>query len=252
MKISKYIDRAKIQINMMLNKFGYEIKLNGKNESFNLVFNQLIKEKNINLIFDIGANQGSFIDYIIKSGYKNKIIAFEPLSQAYKSLLEKYQAYPNIFLENYAVGNENRKNIEINISKNLVSSSILDICQSHINSDPESIFTGSQETELITLDDYARKNNVILEKNNTLIKIDTQGFEYEVLLGSLDILKYISLINIELSLIRLYENQKLMHEIMNILYENDFVMYHFSPVFRNLLNGQLLQVDGLFVNAKQF
>ena len=53
MKISKYIDRAKIQINMMLNKFGYEIKLNGKNESFNLVFNQLIKEKNINLIFEL-------------------------------------------------------------------------------------------------------------------------------------------------------------------------------------------------------
>jgi FkbM family methyltransferase len=251
MKISKFIDGTKSQINELLSKFGYEIKLNNKKKSFNLVFNSLIKEKKINLVLDIGANEGSFISYLLKNNYKEKIIAFEPLLKVYQKLSEKFHKYPNIILENCAVGNINLENIEINISKNLVSSSVLNICPSHLNSEPDSTYTGSQKTKLITINDYAKKNNIIFKKQNTLIKIDTQGFEYEVLLGCMDISNNVSLINIELSLIKLYENQKLMHEIMKILYDNNFVMYHFSPVFRNLDNGQVLQVDGLFVNTKK-
>ena len=129
MKISKFIDGTKIQINELLSKFGYEIKLNNKKKSFNLVFNNLIRGKNINLVFDIGANEGSFVTDLLKNGYKGKIIAFEPLLKVYQQLSEKYHTYPNIILENCAVGNANLENIEINISKNLVSSSVLNIVQ---------------------------------------------------------------------------------------------------------------------------
>src|ERR1035437_3877814 len=100
MKISKFIDGTKSQINELLSKFGYEIKLYNNKKSFNLVFNSLIKQKKINLVFDIGANEGSFVSDLLKNGYKGKIIAFEPLLKVYQKLSERYHSYPDIILEN--------------------------------------------------------------------------------------------------------------------------------------------------------
>ena len=49
----------------------------------------------INLIFDVGANEGQFAKKIIENGYKGKIISFEPLNDPYEKLVLKSSKFEN-------------------------------------------------------------------------------------------------------------------------------------------------------------
>ena len=48
----------------------------------------ILKKKNVNLIFDIGANIGQFAKGLRSAGYQNQIISFEPLKSAHSKLLK--------------------------------------------------------------------------------------------------------------------------------------------------------------------
>ena len=43
---------------------------------------------NIDLVLDVGANQGQFASEIRRSGYTGNIVSFEPLSKAHSKLLK--------------------------------------------------------------------------------------------------------------------------------------------------------------------
>ena len=64
-----------------------------------------LNKKKITVI-DIGANVGSFLDFIIKDFKIKKIYAFEPSISAYKKLKKKFNQ-KDITLENYALSNKN-------------------------------------------------------------------------------------------------------------------------------------------------
>ena len=59
-----------------------------------------------NIVIDIGANVGSFLDFVMKNLKIKKAYAFEPSSLAFKQLNNKFNQ-KNIILENYALSNKN-------------------------------------------------------------------------------------------------------------------------------------------------
>ena len=72
-----------IKINSILSKFNIRIEKISKNQNLIDILNNLITKLDINLIFDVGANEGQFAKKIIESGYKRNIISFEPLNNCY-------------------------------------------------------------------------------------------------------------------------------------------------------------------------
>ena len=104
------------------------------NNSFRLVL--AFKEKKIDYIFDVGANEGQFVDEIRHYGYNGEVLSFEPYIDAHKKILEnsrkdkKWEIYKPV-----ALGDKESQN-KINISKNSVSSSILKIKNEHIINRP--------------------------------------------------------------------------------------------------------------------
>ena len=81
---------------------------------------------------------------------------------------------------------------------------------------------------------------------NSILKIDTQGYEYEVLLGSKKTLKKINLIQIELSLESLYTKQKNSNLITKFLNKNNFKIWNIIPGFKDKEKSRLLQYDAIF------
>ena len=77
----------------------------------------------------------------------------------------------------------------------------------------------------------------------SILKIDTQGYEYEILKGSKKALKKIKLVQIELSLVELYQGQKNLEKIIEFLKKNKFQIWSIVPGFKNKRNGRLLQYD---------
>ena len=118
------------------------------------------KEKKINFIFDIGANEGQFAKELRFYGYRETIYSFEPLLESYEKLLKNSLNDENWKVHRpVALGNKNTKNF-INISKNLVSSSILKINKEHLDNAPESNVVGKQQIEETRFEDIFQNLNL--------------------------------------------------------------------------------------------
>jgi hypothetical protein len=78
-----------------------------------------------------------------------------------------------------------------------------------------------------------------------LLKIDTQGYELEVLKGALRLLERVVGLQIELSFTALYEGQPLYRSMLDWLSERGFNLWGLVPGFVEPESGRLLQCDGL-------
>ena len=202
-------------------KFGVEII--NSSYSWNNIILQITKLYDINTILDVGANEGQFASDLRFFGYNQRIISFEPTHDAYlklKNLSNKDQKW--FVHERIAIGNTNA-NISINVSNNSVSSSIKSILSSHTNVEKNSFITHTEEIPLQTLENIYKKYESDYDK--ILLKIDTQGYEEEVIDGALKILNKVYIILIELSLIPLYENQTLWLDFIDKLDGHGFEIW---------------------------
>ncbi len=205
---------------------------------------KLIQLYNIDLVFDVGANKGQYGLSLLDAGFKGKIVSFEPLSSAYGILLKQSKPFKSWNIApRCALGNEN-KEIEMNISANLVSSTILNMLDTHIKGAPESKIIGKEKADLMKLDNIGKK---YIKSNNTYLKIDVQGFEYEVLLGAKEIFPQIKGIELEISVEPLYEGQQwLFSNVLEYTREHNFALHSMTPAFTDNATGKVLQYNGIF------
>ena len=231
-------------IKKMLRRTGFELSRFSVEQSENARFISMLSTHNVNLIFDIGANAGQFGVLLRKIGFDGKIISFEPLSDAREILLNISKNDPlwQIALQT-AIGEENGE-IEIQIAGNSHSSSVLDMLDTHVRAAPDSKYIGKEKVALRTLDsiapDYMDSNSI------AFIKIDTQGYETQVMNGAKKLMSQIVGLQVEISLVPLYKGQCLFDEMLKKLKNDGFELWSISTVFSDPNTGQLLQVDATF------
>ncbi len=205
----------------------------------------LLREQEINLVLDVGANTGQFVEELISAGYQGRVISFEPLDLAHEELCKKASLHSNwTIAERTAVGAVNGT-IDINISGNGVSSSILNMLKSHSQAAPESAYVGTENVPIRRLDDLYSLSS----EDRVLLKIDVQGYEKQVLDGAGSLLKGVCALMTEMSFVPLYQGQVLALELWNLLSVEGFEAWSFEPGFRDPASGRTLQVDGLFTRS---
>lgn len=116
--------------------------------------------------------------------------------------------------------------------------------ETHRSAAPYSAYQGKELVTIQTLDAVAGR--YLKDARAAFLKIDTQGFEWQVLDGARDTLPHIKGILVELSLVPLYEGQHLWREVIDRLEAEGFTLWAFKPVFSDQASGQTLQVDGVF------
>ncbi len=226
----------------IIRKTGYDV-VKCKFSKHELEIEQLLKYLNIKTVIDIGANEGQYSKNIRIGGYKQRIISFEPVSDSFAGL-EKISAKDPLWdIYNFALGNFDGES-EINISRNSVSSSILGINEALTNAAPQAQYIGKQSIKVCMLDSVFKELNV--DPTNIYMKIDTQGFEKNVLLGARSSLKLIKAIQIEMSTQHLYRDEDLFYQVSEFLYNEGFRL---AKIVRGLTNsvGELLEFDGVFI-----
>lgn len=208
---------------------------------------KILKHHSIDLLFDVGANAGQYGELSRMMGYKGQIVSFEPVHDAFQRLEKAAAKDPKWQINRYALGDVAGTST-INIAGNSFSSSILNMESIHEEGSPESKYVGTQEIEIKTLNDVF--HSFYQKGNKVLLKIDTQGYEKNVLEGSDAVLDKIDLIQLEMSLVQLYENEPLYQEIIQYLDERGFTLISLENGFGNAQTGQLLQVDGIFQRTR--
>ena len=203
----------------------------------------LLRQEQINLVLDVGANTGQFSDKLWAGGYRGRIISFEPLASPHAELRSKAERYPNwTIAERTAIGAE-RGSVEIHVSGNSQSSSILEMLPSHSESVPESAYVGSETVPVNRLDDLC----TLSSHDRVLLKIDVQGYERQVLEGAHRVLSTCRAVYTEMSFLPLYEGQILARELWDLLVAQGFEPWSMEPAFRDPVTYRTLQIDGVFV-----
>jgi FkbM family methyltransferase len=203
---------------------------------------------NANIVFDIGANTGQFASELRSHGYKGKIVSIEPLSSARKLLLQSAIDDKQWDVYDQVVVGDHEGKIEINIAGNSVSSSVLPILDTHTSAEQGSSYIGKETVVITTLDTIV--SHYIVSDISIFVKIDTQGFEWQVLEGARETLKLANGVLCELSLVPLYEGQKLWREIIDRLEGEGFTLWAIQKGFTHPQNGRTLQIDAIFLRLR--
>ena len=170
-----------IVLSLSLNAKGFKnygnLNLTGEKKFIKLI------GKEINFSIDIGANVGKYTKLLLAET-NSEVIAFEPLPKAFEELKEiekNFSSRLNVY--NIGIGNKN-SNLELNYSteKSELASFIEDLDKlSFIDSKNNKKII----VEVMTLDSFFKKyEQTYKEKEIDLLKIDTEGFELEVLNGA--------------------------------------------------------------------
>ena len=176
---------------------------------------------------DVGAFMGKYTDLIFKIQKNCKIILIEPQTKYYSLLKEKYKN--NYQVEVLKMGLSNKEAIlELKINKHEIASTFSEFKNTNrylnlkailFESKLENMTANKEKVKVFPL-------NAILKEKNLycidLIKIDTEGHEYEVLCGLQNYLKKINYILIEFHIGKIYENYSV-EKIHKFLIENNFL-----------------------------
>lgn len=204
---------------------------------------QLMRTHETGLVLDVGANRGQYALDLRANGYRGRIVSFEPLRAAYDELSRMASADPHWDTRKVALGAKPGTSL-INVAGNSTSSSLLGMLPAHENAAPDSRYVGTEEIEVETL------SRVLPELQtgggSIWLKIDTQGFEAEVLEGSSEVLDRIASVQLEMSLVPLYANAPTFGGLLQWMTERRFQLVGLQPGFADQQTGRLLQVDGIF------
>ncbi len=127
----------------------------------------------LEIIFDCGAHKGeTAIDF------KNRfplaqIHSFEPIKKSFDELVKSTSVYPQIHCYNFALG-DNEETIQIQIQQDSQTNSLRKSVTDNNLSNTESI-------KVQTIDKFMESQNLY---SIDLLKIDTEGFEIQVLKGA--------------------------------------------------------------------
>jgi len=145
-------------------------------KGLNHLFDVIVEEnRNDNfIIFDVGANVGQSALFYCKYLNDPIIYCFEPVNSTYAILLKNIIGHKNVKPFNYALGSKNGK-INIQLSPDPGLNSLIPSVFNKIN-------TGQrQEIVVKTIDDIMEEQGL---SRIDLLKIDTEGFDLEVLKGA--------------------------------------------------------------------
>ena len=236
----------------------YKKKLN---EIFdrNKTINKILNKKN-KIIFDVGANIGQSL-YQFKKYIKNidQYHMFEPnilLKNQLLKNIDKYKIKHALHKVNFsALGKSTKKNIPFFVNEFSTMSSFYEIPRQSkyfINKVKLNSYKKSQKkisVNQIKLDDYVKNENINLID---ILKIDTQGYDIEVLKGAKNTLKTnkINIIVTELLFnLNLYKCQNSFYEIEKVLGKN-YILWDISFLYKNPKYHCLDYMDAIYVNKK--
>lgn len=201
------------------------------------------------MILDVGANAGQYAHGVRALGYRGRILSFEALPSVHAVLEGSARSDGSWDVAPCAALGAEEAMMPMNVAGNLASSSLLEMSLLHAEAAPESAYIASELVPVRRLDD-ARFTSIMPQQGPLFLKIDTQGYEKQVLEGAKGILSRVTGLQLELSLVELYKGAPRIAEMIAYVETLGFELFNMAPGFKDKKAGQLLQVDGFFIRRQ--
>jgi FkbM family methyltransferase len=226
-----------------LRSFGVEVVPNPPSDwvrsrdSLRRVLNKL----SIDCVFDVGANHGGFGDQLRDIGYKGWIVSFEPVRAAFEDLSKHAAARPPWRVFQYALGSKAGQ-AEINVCEcDLLNSFLTPTGPSQTL--PTNQIVGRETVEIRRLDDLFDECMAGIPAQRLYLKIDTQGFDLEVLRGADGVLANFQGAQTEVSFVPIYHQMPKYFESLREFESRGFSVVDFMPVLRANKGPLMMEMD---------
>jgi FkbM family methyltransferase len=187
----------------------------------------------IDRIIDVGANEGQFAFMARYAWPRARIDCFEPDPDAFSRLKENHGTDNLITFYNGAIGSES-KELLLNLGETSAQNSLL--------RERGKSSQGTITVPVKTLDEIYP----FFEEGITLLKIDVQGYELEVLKGSKELLKKIKFVLLEISLDDLFEGGIEIDTIWSFMKNQNYKYHSVIDQYRDSMSQRILQMDVIF------
>ncbi|HEY4210711.1 MAG TPA: FkbM family methyltransferase [Steroidobacteraceae bacterium] len=174
-------------------------------------------------VFDIGANEGQAARAFLRAYPKSTVYSFEPDPGSYQRLVDATAGQPRVKPFNLALGraagSAKMFRFKFDQTNSLLPKAVG--AEQYVADAEYLAAAGETLVEVTTLDAFCAAQSVT---RIDLLKIDTQGYELEVLSGAPQLLQSgaISLIYLEVCFVRYYEGQPLFPELYQFLYDRGY------------------------------
>lgn len=206
----------------------------------------LLPRYQIDTVIDVGANVGQFATSVRGLNPNVYIHSVEPNPAVYKTLAAQAVNDKRWLTHECALGRLRGK-VMLNVTASSDFSSCLPVNEFGTKRFNEGVeITGVVEVELRTLDELVGVIPRETAGARLLLKLDTQGFDMEVLLGATEVLKNVQVIVTEAALQPIYAGAKLFPEMLDFMEKNGFALSGFFPVSRSN-DLRIIESDCVFV-----
>jgi len=229
-------------IRKIFSLFGYSVTKKKKSVNIDDIIRLRLKRNKHNILLDIGANYGAFSEY--NDDLFKKIYFIEPNTDLLDKLKKKFYKNHKYFFCDFATGDKNeiRSFYITNDSHQSLSSLKKQTTEMKENFRNTNV-VNKKKIIVKRLDTYF--NETKFNYKNFFLKIDTQGNDYETLIGLGNYIKKVKFIKIEMPCTKLYKINYTHWDILNYLKINNFEPVFFENISRKK-NGKLIEYDVFF------
>lgn len=234
-----------------LRRFGYEVVPHPPSDWVRSrdTLRKVLNGLSIDCVIDVGANHGQYGDLLRDIGYKGWIVSFEPVRAPFEDLLKRAAARPPWRVFQYALGSQNG-HAEINVSESDDLTSFLTPL-GPTKTLPGNRVAGRETVEVRRLDSIFDECMAGIAAHRLYLKLDTQGFDLEVLRGADGVLANIMGVQAEVSFIPIYQDMPEFSESLKALECAGFSVVDFMPVATAADGLVAMEMDCILARASE-
>lgn len=218
--------------------------------SLQTLLRKLFRDLEIDCVFDVGANTGGygeFLRHIVR--YDGLIVSFEPVKSVFNELQRCAARYPRWTVRNLALGSQ-AGNLTIHVTKDSSFSTFL--VPRH---DVVGQFQGQNEVEkdesvpVQSLDSVFAELQAQFGFKRPYLKMDTQGYDTEVIAGGGKVLGDFLALQSEIALLPVYKDMPDIMKMYPLIVQSGFDLAGMYPVNRDA-QGRWIETDAVFLRRK--
>jgi FkbM family methyltransferase len=204
---------------------------------------ELLDRLAVDVVLDVGANEGQWALGLRRAGFRGRLVSFEPIGASFERLRATSAGDPAWDVRQVALGREDGS-VVLRRTKNTLLASALPLSARARACFPEdTIVEGEERAPLRRLDSILPELTPDLVAPRLFLKVDTQGLDLDVFEGARGILDQIVGLESELSVLPLYEGAPAWLEALAVYAAGGFSPTGFFPVIRNPSSLVLSELD---------
>jgi FkbM family methyltransferase len=206
------------------------------------ILRNVLEKLGINCVLDVGANQGQYGGTLRDLGYRGQIISFEPVSGNFEALTKCAERRGPWKCFHYALGAAEGK-AEINVADDTVFSSFLTPRKDSQERFPRNRVARLETVRVARLDAVLSECLAGIASPRIYLKLDTQGFDLEVLRGASGCLPLILGLQTEVSFQPIYNGMPGYEDTLRAFQAAGFGVVDFIPVNRDSSGLRVIEMD---------